>query len=54
MFHRSLVGNADTPKVNTRNVCNIVNAVAPCSVTELKDAGLEYMCLQLESILENQ
>ncbi|KAG4032895.1 hypothetical protein MFRU_006g03540 [Monilinia fructicola] len=39
--------------VNTRNVCNIVNAVAPCSVTELKDAGLEYMCLQLESILEN-
>ncbi|KAB8294091.1 hypothetical protein EYC80_009545 [Monilinia laxa] len=39
--------------VNTRNVCNIVNAVAPCSVTELKDASLEYMCLQLESILEN-
>ncbi|RAL67155.1 hypothetical protein DID88_007933 [Monilinia fructigena] len=39
--------------VNTRNVCSIVNAVAPCSVTELKDAGLEYMCLQLESILEN-
>lgn len=39
--------------VNTRNVCNIINAVAPCSITELKDAGLEYMCLQLESMLEN-
>ncbi|QSZ35976.1 hypothetical protein DSL72_007098 [Monilinia vaccinii-corymbosi] len=39
--------------VNTRNVCNIVNAVAPCSITALKDAGLEYMCLQLESMLEN-
>ncbi|KAI9650854.1 hypothetical protein NHQ30_000889 [Ciborinia camelliae] len=39
--------------VNTRNVCNIVNAVAPCSITDLKDAGLEYMCLQLESMLEN-
>ncbi|PQE33716.1 hypothetical protein CJF32_00009116 [Rutstroemia sp. NJR-2017a WRK4] len=39
--------------VNTRNVCNLVNAVAPCSITELKDAGLEYMCLQLESMLEN-
>ncbi|ESZ92510.1 hypothetical protein SBOR_7102 [Sclerotinia borealis F-4128] len=40
--------------VNTRNVCSIVNAVAPFSVTQLKDAGLEYMCLQLESMLENR
>ncbi|TGO26206.1 hypothetical protein BPAE_0064g00220 [Botrytis paeoniae] len=39
--------------VTTRNVCNIVNAIAPCSIIELKHAGLEYMCLQLESMLEN-
>ncbi|RDW85763.1 hypothetical protein BP5796_04088 [Coleophoma crateriformis] len=40
--------------VNTRNICNLLNAVAPCSVTEFKDAGLEYLCLQLESVLENR
>ena len=39
--------------VNTRNISQLLNAVAPCSVTEFKDAGLEYMCLQLESMLEN-
>jgi inhibitor of Bruton tyrosine kinase len=39
--------------VNTRNVCQLINAVAPCSVTEFKDAGLEYLCLQLEAMLEN-
>ena len=39
--------------VNTRNACQLINAVAPCSVTELKDAGLEYLCLQLEAMLEN-
>ncbi|KAL3421974.1 BTB/POZ domain-containing protein 1 [Phlyctema vagabunda] len=38
--------------VTTRNICHLLNAVAPCSVTEFKDAGLEYMCLQLESMLE--
>ncbi|KAH8816180.1 hypothetical protein F5884DRAFT_852632 [Xylogone sp. PMI_703] len=40
--------------VNTRNACHLLNAVAPCSVTEFKDTGLEYLCLQLESMLENR
>jgi hypothetical protein len=39
--------------VNSRNVCHLLNAVAPCSVTEFKDKALEYVCLQLESMLEN-
>ncbi|KAL1847008.1 hypothetical protein Plec18167_003014 [Paecilomyces lecythidis] len=37
--------------VNTRNVCHLLNAVAPCSVTEFKDAALEYICLNLEAML---
>lgn len=40
--------------VNTRNVCNLLNAVAPCSVTEFKDAAFEYICLNLETMLENR
>lgn len=40
--------------VNTHNVCQILNAVAPCSVTEFKGAALEYICLNLEGLLENQ
>ncbi|KAI9727063.1 MAG: hypothetical protein M1834_008531 [Cirrosporium novae-zelandiae] len=40
--------------VNIRNVCSLVNAVAPCSVTEFKNAALEYICLNLEAMLENQ
>ena len=39
--------------VNTRNVCQLLNAVAPCSVTQFKDAALEYICLNLEGMLEN-
>ncbi len=39
--------------VNTRNACHLINAVAPCSVTTFKDAGLEYLCLQMEAMLEN-
>ncbi|MCJ1282346.1 hypothetical protein MMC26_001669 [Xylographa opegraphella] len=39
--------------VNTRNVCQLLNAVAPCSVPEFKDAALEYICLNLEGMLEN-
>ncbi|TVY68874.1 BTB/POZ domain-containing protein [Lachnellula suecica] len=39
--------------VSTRNVCYLLNAIAPCSITEFKDAALEYTCLQLESMLEN-
>ncbi|KAK3349119.1 hypothetical protein B0T25DRAFT_457154 [Lasiosphaeria hispida] len=38
---------------NIRNVAHLLNAISPCSVTEFKDAGLEYICLQLESMLEN-
>ena len=39
--------------VNTRNVCQLLNTVAPCSVTQFKDAALEYICLNLEGMLEN-
>lgn len=39
--------------VNTRNVCQLLNAVAPCSITQFKDAALEYICLNLEGMLEN-
>ncbi|KAL2069881.1 hypothetical protein VTL71DRAFT_14560 [Oculimacula yallundae] len=39
--------------VNTRNVCNLLNAISPCAVTAFKDTALEYLCLQLESMLEN-
>ena len=38
--------------VNTRNICSLLNAVAPCSVTSFKDAGLEYICLNMEAMLE--
>jgi hypothetical protein len=31
----------------------MLNVIAPCSVTEFKDTALEYICLQLEAILEN-
>jgi hypothetical protein len=34
-------------------VCNLLNAIAPYSVTSFKDSALEYICLQLESMLEN-
>lgn len=39
--------------VTTRNISNLLNEISPCSVSEFKDAGLEYICLQLESMLEN-
>ncbi|KAL8825414.1 MAG: hypothetical protein Q9191_004433 [Dirinaria sp. TL-2023a] len=39
--------------VNMRNVCQLLNAVARCSVTEFKNAALEYICLNLEGMLEN-
>ncbi|KAF4535226.1 BTB/POZ domain containing protein [Lasiodiplodia theobromae] len=39
--------------VNVRNICQLLNAVSPCSVTEFKDAGLEYICLSLEAVLQN-
>lgn len=40
--------------VTTRNVCQLLNAVAPCSVDEFKTAGLEYICLNLETMLEHR
>ena len=39
--------------VNARNIANLLNEISPCSVTSFKDAGLEYVCLQLEMMLEN-
>lgn len=39
--------------MNTRNISQLLNIVSSCSVTEFKDAGLEYICLQLECMLEN-
>ncbi|KAK0708075.1 hypothetical protein B0H67DRAFT_496289 [Lasiosphaeris hirsuta] len=38
---------------NIRNIADFLNAISPFSVTEFKDVGLEYICLQLESMLEN-
>ncbi|KAM0322301.1 hypothetical protein ACHAQA_009590 [Verticillium albo-atrum] len=39
--------------VNSRNIGLLLNEISPCSVTEFKDAGLEYVCLQMETMLEN-
>jgi alpha-tubulin suppressor-like RCC1 family protein len=38
--------------VTTRNVCGLLNAIAPSSVAEFKDASLEYLCLSLEAMLQ--
>ncbi|KAH6617073.1 hypothetical protein F5144DRAFT_551574 [Chaetomium tenue] len=38
---------------NVRNIADFLNAISPCSVPEFKDGGLEYICLQLETMLEN-
>lgn len=40
--------------VNTRSVCQLLNAVAPCTVMEFKEAALEYICLNLEALLVNR
>ncbi|KAI4248256.1 MAG: hypothetical protein LQ352_005974, partial [Teloschistes flavicans] len=39
--------------VDMRNICQLLNAVSPCSVTDFKRAALEYICLNLEGMLEN-
>lgn len=39
--------------VTTRNISLLLNEISPCSVSAFKDTGLEYICLQLESMLEN-
>lgn len=38
--------------INVRNVCSLLNTVAECSVDSFKRAALEYICLNLESMLE--
>ncbi|CAG7956298.1 unnamed protein product [Penicillium nalgiovense] len=40
--------------VTARNVCYLLNSIAPCCVTEFKDAALEYICLNLEAMLANR
>ncbi|KAI1265383.1 hypothetical protein F5Y18DRAFT_417127 [Xylariaceae sp. FL1019] len=39
--------------VSTRNISTLMNLISPCSVTEFKKKGLEYICLQMEAMLEN-
>ncbi|KAK7942893.1 uncharacterized protein PG986_012006 [Apiospora aurea] len=39
--------------VTMRNISTLLNLISVCSVTEFKDKGLEYLCLQMESMLEN-
>lgn len=46
---QSLIGKF----VTNRNISNLLNEISPCSVAEFKNTGLEYICLQLESVLEN-
>ncbi|KAF1997390.1 hypothetical protein P154DRAFT_524886 [Amniculicola lignicola CBS 123094] len=38
---------------NARNVCSLLNAIAPSSVAEFKDAASEYICLSLEAVMQN-
>ncbi|KAL4759237.1 BTB domain and ankyrin repeat protein [Aspergillus foveolatus] len=40
--------------VTSRNVCHLLNSVAPCFVTEFKHAALEYICLNLEDLISNR
>ncbi|KAI9376576.1 hypothetical protein BJX61DRAFT_538657 [Aspergillus egyptiacus] len=40
--------------VTSRNVCHLLNSVAPCFVSEFKDAALEYTCLNLEDLISNK
>ncbi|KAK8069641.1 hypothetical protein PG994_006257 [Apiospora phragmitis] len=39
--------------VTMRNISTLLNLISICSVTEFKDKSLEYICLQMESMLEN-
>jgi inhibitor of Bruton tyrosine kinase len=38
--------------VTLRNVCTLVNTVSECTVDDFKKAALEYICLNLESMME--
>jgi len=40
--------------VTTRNICQLLNIVSECSVHEFKHAGLEYICLNLETMLDQK
>ncbi|KAJ5329738.1 hypothetical protein N7452_010128 [Penicillium brevicompactum] len=40
--------------VTIRNVCYLLNSLAPCSVTEFKDSALRYICENLEAMLANR
>ncbi|RMZ84619.1 hypothetical protein DV737_g1198, partial [Chaetothyriales sp. CBS 132003] len=40
--------------VTMRNVCGLLNAVAECSVTEFKQVALEFICLNLEGMMEQR
>ena len=37
--------------VNTRNICGLLNDIAPSAVAEFRRAGLAYICLGLEAVL---
>ncbi|KAF8429769.1 hypothetical protein EV426DRAFT_668469 [Tirmania nivea] len=39
--------------VNTRNASQLLKAIAPCSQKSFKDVCLQYMCFNLETMLEN-
>lgn len=39
--------------VNDRNICYLLNIIAPYSVSNFKQFALKYICLHLESVLEN-
>ncbi|KAI9807563.1 MAG: hypothetical protein M1825_005503 [Sarcosagium campestre] len=43
-----------TVTVTPRNACELLGAVDHCSMTGFKKACLEYICLNLESMLENR
>ena len=40
--------------VTVRNVCWLLNVIAECTVNEFKHAALEYICLNLETMLEQR
>ncbi|KAI2628270.1 hypothetical protein GGS21DRAFT_528492 [Xylaria nigripes] len=39
--------------VSTRNISTLLNVISPFYVAEFKKKGLEYVCLQMEAMLEN-
>ncbi|KAI1826947.1 hypothetical protein F4861DRAFT_536420 [Xylaria intraflava] len=39
--------------VSTRNISTLLNVISPIFVAEFKKKGLEYICLQMEAMLEN-